>query len=455
MADKTTYTISEICDKLRSLAKGTNDLIVYSFGAGQTPHIYRVKNESSGKIGSEINNLAYLDNIHFFDTANMQDTDLKSYMEKFGFNKQNGDGEFLIMFGSKTGTLIMLSIHNSNLGPALGGLREKQYSSLDSMLTDTLRLSRAMTYKAAVANTHSGGGKATRTPPDNSVRKLANEAFARFLNFVNAKRKERNLNPYVTAEDSNTGCTDFDDMDKVCKFTVCKSLYYGGSGNPSPVTAIGVYHAARAAAEFVFEDKSLKNKVVLISGIGQCGYELAKNYVHSDVAKIICAELSKTRIEWVKQQFHRFGKIDKIEFLVYTRQQIKDQKFLADLANQIDIFSPCALGKSINDDNIKALKGSRLKLICGSENNQLADESKHGQMLHDMEIIYVPDYVANAGGLINCVKEVEGRIFLISETVKEAMNIENTTRAILALSEEKNIPPYKAANRLAEQKFKI
>jgi len=432
------------------MAQKPGDIFILSFRADGIVRSYRIS-EREGK--AETDEFADLRNIIFMDTANKKDTDLLSYMKRFNFNEDNGDGELVIGFGAAAKNLMMIAVHNTNLGPALGGLREKAYHNFDSMLTDALRLSRAMTYKAAMADTKTGGGKAARLIPAREARSAANKEFARVINFINEERKKRSVNPYVTAEDSNTCCQDFDEIGSLSDEVTCKSINAGGSGNPSPITAIGVYHAAKAGAEFAFAGKTLGGKVVLISGIGQCGYELAKNYLAGGVGKVICAELSEERIEWVKRQFGKMGEIDRIEFLFYTKEQLKNQEFLADLANKVDIFSPCALGRSIDSSNISVFKNSRLRLICGSENNQLADEEKHGSILHEMGIVYVPDYVANAGGLINCAKEIHGRMFLISETIKEAMNIENTVRRVLSLSKEKNIPAYLAANQMAQERF--
>lgn len=444
-------TINEVCSFLEGQAQNLDDIFVFSFKTNGTYESNKIFNKGNGLEGTSVE-FPEIKNIVFTDTVNNERTDLLSYMKKANYNEKNGDGELVVAFDGKTKTVSMFAVHNTNLGPALGGLREKNYSNFDSMLTDTLRLAKAMTYKAAIANTGTGGGKATRMVPL-GIRQEANFAFARLLNFINEQRKQRGVKPYITAEDSNTCCKDFDDVDKISDYATCRSLNVGGSGNPSPVTAIGVYHAAKSGAEFAFKDKKLNDKVVLISGVGQCGYELAKNYVVNDVKKIICAEISKERIEWVKNQFGRMRETKKIEFLCYTKSQLKNQEFLGHLANKIDVFSPCTLGRSISDNNIGVLENSRLKLICGSENNQLADEEKHGKMLHDFNILYIPDFVANAGGLINCSKEIAGRTFLLADTIQQTKNIAHSVREIIEISRKEDIPTYLAANRLAEERF--
>ena len=153
------------------------------------------------------------------------------YMKKYLFNVEKGDGEIVVAYDGRTRTMHIIGVHNTNLGPGLGGLREKDYSTFDSMLTDALRLSRSMTYKAAVSGTETGGGKATRTIPK-GIRKEANLSVGRICNFINIKRAERNVQPYVTAEDSNTTNTDMDEIFEICENVACKSLHVGGSGNP-------------------------------------------------------------------------------------------------------------------------------------------------------------------------------------------------------------------------------
>ncbi len=452
MQIKPESTIHEVCNYLENIAEKQDDIFLLSFRADKVITAYQLLNKGKGFDAEEINDFRNLKNIIFTDTAGKERTDIISYMKRFNFNKKNGDGELIMAYDGRTKTPIMIAIHNSNLGPASGGLREKNYSTFDSMVTDTLRLARAMTYKAAVADINTGGGKATRFVPK-GVRKDANLAMARLVNFIAKKREERGVQPYITAEDSNTHCEDFDDMNHITPYAICRSLHLGGSGNPSPVTAIGVYESMKVGAEYVFPDKSLKGKTVLLSGVGQCGFELAKNLVFNEVGKVICAEMNKERINWVKNQFERMEKTDKLEFMVYTKEQLQNQQYLIDLANKIDIFAPCALGRSISDTNINVLKGTRLKLVCGSENNQLADEEKHSKMLHDMGILYIPDFVANAGGIINCVTEIKGRTFLICQTIDKARHIGKTVREIIEMSREKNITTLEAAKRIAEEKF--
>lgn len=445
-------TINEVCTRLKRMAVNQDDIFLMSFMTNGDIYSYRIFNKGDGIDAKEIKDFKDLKNIFFTDTVNQENTNLLAYMKKHNYNSKKGDGELIVAYDGRTKTMNMLGIHNGNLGPPLGGLRQKDYSNYNSMVTDTLRLAKGMTYKGAVADTGTGGGKSTRSVPK-GIRKEANLATARIFNFINEKRKLRGLNIYYVAEDSNTVSKDFDDMDSINKHTTCKSLHFGGTGNPSPVTAIGVYYAAKAAAEYAFPDKSLKNKTILLSGVGQVGFELLKNFVSNGAEKVICAEVSTERIEWVKKQFDRMERENKIEFMVYTKEQLNSQKYLHDLADRIDIFAPCALGRSINDTNIDILKGTRLKMICGAENNQLADEEKHGKMLHDMGILYVPDYVANAGGLINCSEEMLGRMFLIADTIKKAMRVENSVREVIELSKKENIPTYLAANKIAEKKF--
>ena len=322
-------SINDIYVQLQELAKNRDDIFLLSF-KNKKVDAFQIYNKGDGKEGITIEQFGKLKNIIFIDTVNRKKTNLLEYMKNNKFNPVNEDGELIIAYDGRTKTMNMLAVHNTNLGPALGGLREKDYDNFDSMLTDTLRLAKGMTYKAAVAKTGTGGGKSTRTV-QNGRRKEANLSTARIFNFINEKRKKRNRNVYVVAEDSNICCTDLDQIYEIDPDTTCKSLHLGGTGNPSPVTAIGVYHAAKAGAEYAFADKTLKNKTVLLSGIGQVGYELLKNFIFNGVKEVICAEISKDRIDWVKKQFERMQRKAQVKFMGYSKEELRNQKFLHDL----------------------------------------------------------------------------------------------------------------------------
>jgi glutamate dehydrogenase/leucine dehydrogenase len=208
-------TINEVCTKLKEIADYKDDIFLLSFRADGKSEAYKVLNKGDGIEAQKIDDFKELKNIVFTDTVNQEETDIIEYMKKHKYNKKNGDGEMIIAFEGRTKTMNMLALHNSVTGPPLGGLRQKDYSTFDSMLTDTLRLAKGMAYKAAVAQTGTGGGKSTRTVPK-GIRKEANLGTARMLNFVNKMRKKRGVDIYYVAEDSNTVSGDFDEMDDIC-----------------------------------------------------------------------------------------------------------------------------------------------------------------------------------------------------------------------------------------------
>jgi len=217
-------TINQIGTKLKRLAEYSDDIFLLSFQTNGKSYAYKVFNKGNGKEGTEIDNFKDVKNIRFTDTVNQIETNMLDFMKKNNFNEKKGDGELIISYDGKTQTMNMLAIHNGNLGPPLGGLRQKNYSNYHSMVTDTLRLAKGMTYKAAIADTGTGGGKSTRTIPK-GIRKEANLGTARIFNFINKKREERGVNIYYVAEDSNTTSNDFDDMDEIYLYTTCKRYW--------------------------------------------------------------------------------------------------------------------------------------------------------------------------------------------------------------------------------------
>jgi len=323
-----------------------------------------------------------------------------------------------------TGLKAIIAIHNTTLGPALGGTRMWPYATEAEALTDVLRLSRGMTYKAAVAGLNLGGGKAVII---GDSRKDKSEAlmrrFGKFVDSLGGK--------YITAEDVGIGTRDMEYVNMETKHVTGIPPALGGSGDPSPVTAYGVYMGMKASAAERWGNDSLSGKKVVVQGVGNVGSSLV-DHLMKEGAKVTVCDIYEDRIAMVKKKHPGVEVVN------------GDQLFGLDM----DIYAPCALGATINDATLAQLKCS---IICGAANNQLADEVKHGKIVMEKGILYAPDYVVNAGGLINVYSEVAG--FGTDYAMKQAENIFATTAGILSLAKKENMPTYLAANKVAEKRL--
>lgn len=318
------------------------------------------------------------------------------------------------------GLKAIIAVHNTVCGPALGGTRMWNYNSEAEALKDVLRLSRGMTYKNAISGLNLGGGKAVII---GDSRTQKNEAlFRRFGKFVN------NLaGKYITAEDVGISPKD---MIYVAMETKHVAGLPGKSGDPSPVTAYGVYMGMKAAAKAQYGKDSLSGKKVSVQGAGHVGQYLVEHLV-KEGAKVFLSDIHEPTLMQVANKFNtEIVGIDEIYDL------------------DVDIYAPCALGATVNDDTLKRLKCS---IIAGAANNQLAKETIHGQAVMEKGIIYAPDFLINAGGVMNCYGEVVG--LQQSQVMDMAENIYNTTLDIVNISKEKNIPTYQIANQKAEERI--
>ena len=322
-----------------------------------------------------------------------------------------------------TGLKAIIGIHNTVLGPALGGTRMWNYASEQEALTDVLRLSRGMTYKSAVAEINLGGGKAVII---GDPKKIKTEAllrrFGKFINTLGGK--------YITAEDVSMTSKDMEIIHRETDYVTGLPEYMGGSGDPSPVTAMGVWMGMKASAKKVFGSDSLTGKKIIIQGLGKVGTHLI-DYLVKENTQIALFDIDQEKIKSISQKY-------KIQVL--SENEI--------YSTEADIFSPCALGGIINTETIAQLK---VKIICGSANNQLADEAIHGKMLEEKGILYAPDFVVNAGGIINVYYELEG--YNRKRALAHTEKIYDTTTKIFEIAEKEKIPTYLAANRLAEERI--
>ncbi len=328
--------------------------------------------------------------------------------------------QLLFCNDNETGLKAIIAVHNTVLGPALGGTRMWQYNNELEALNDVLRLSRGMTYKNSISGLNLGGGKAVII---GDARKQKSEAlFRRFGKFVESLGGK-----YITAEDVGISPQDMTWVNMETNNVVGLP---GKSGDPSPVTAYGVYMGMKAAAKIQFGSDSLSGKKVSVQGVGHVG-EYLVSHLKDEGAEIYISDIHE---ETLKNVSNKYGA--KVVGL--------DEIYGLD----VDIYAPCALGATVNDDTLKELKCS---IIAGAANNQLKDESIHGEIVREKGMLYVPDFMLNAGGVINCYAEVKG---LSAEWAKgKAEEIYNTSLNLINRSRETNTPTYVIANQMAEERI--
>ena len=338
------------------------------------------------------------------------------YLEKYDYE------QLLFCQDKQSGLKAIIAIHDTTLGPALGGTRMWTYASEEDAIEDALRLSRGMTYKNAAAGLNLGGGK---TVIIGDPRKDKNEemfrAFGRYIQGLNGR--------YITAEDVGTTVEDMDLIHEETDFVTGISPAFGSSGNPSPVTAYGVYRGMKAAAKEAFGTDSLEGKVVAVQGVGNVSYNLCR-HLHEEGAKLIVTDINK---ESVARAVESFGATAVNPDEIY--------------GVECDIYAPCALGAVINDQTINQI---RAKVIAGAANNQLK-ETVHGDQIHEKGIIYGPDYVINAGGVINVADELLG--YNRERALKKVETVYDTIERVIEIAKRDQIPTYKAADRMAEERI--
>jgi leucine dehydrogenase len=314
----------------------------------------------------------------------------------------------------------IIAIHSTVLGPALGGTRFWKYATDEEAIVDALRLARGITYKNAVAGLNLGGGKSVIIGDNKtSDRELIFRAHGRFVESLGGR--------YITAEDVGTSTAD---MDYVHMETDYVSGLAGRSGDPSPVTAHGVFRAIQASAKEHWGSDDVSGRTITIQGCGHVGYYLAKE-LHEAGAKLVVTDIDAERIKRVVTEFG-------------ARAVSTDEIYSV----QADIFAPCALGAIINDKTIPMLK---VEVVAGAANNVLLEE-KHGDALEKKGILYAPDYVANAGGVINVYSELAG--WTSARAFRKADEIYDTVLKVFAIAKSDKVPTYVAADRLAEQRIK-
>lgn len=320
-----------------------------------------------------------------------------------------------------TGYRGIIAIHSTVLGPALGGTRFWDYPDDSAALVDALRLARGMTYKAAVAGLNLGGGKSVILGNNRTTRR---EALFR----AHGRHVESLKGRYITAEDVGTTTGD---MEYIKAETNHVTGLIGKSGDPSPVTAYGVFRGIKACAAHRYGSDSLRGKHVAVQGVGSVGYQLAR-LLHADGARLSCTDIDPERVRRV---------VTELGAAAVGTDEIYDVA--------ADIFAPCALGAVLNDVTIPRL---RVAIVAGAANNQLA-EDRHGDLLEARHITYAPDYVINGGGLINVNAELHG--WAPERARSKAGEIYDTILRVFEIAGEEGIPSYRAADRLAEQRIAL
>ena len=335
-----------------------------------------------------------------------------------------GHEQVVFCHDEPTGLKAIIGIHNTVLGPSLGGTRMWNYATEEEAAIDVLRLSRGMTYKAAISGLNLGGGKAVII---GDPAKLKNEAFLRrFGKFVDSLGGK-----YITAEDMNMKTSDMEYIGMETDHVTGLPVEMGGSGDPSPVTAYGVYVGMKAAAKKAYGTDSLKGKKISVQGVGQVGMYLVDHLV-KEGAELYITDINHRKLAEISKK---------------TGAKVVELDQIYDL--DVDIYAPCAMGATINDETLRRLK---CQVIAGAANNQLKDENRHGHMLLDRSIIYAPDFVINAGGIINISSELRGT-YNKDQAYSWTEKIFDTCTNILNKAEDDKIPTQEAAMLLAEKRI--
>ncbi len=333
-----------------------------------------------------------------------------------------GHEQLVFCRNDDVGLRAIIAVHSTALGPALGGCRLYNYANEADAIRDVLRLSRGMTYKAAVAGLDLGGGKAVIIGDPTIKSEELFRAFGRFVESLGGR--------YITAEDMNTTVEDMNNIRRETQFVTGAATYTGGSGDPSPVTAWGVYHGIRACLEVVYGTPDVSGRTIAIQGLGAVGLHLAK-FLHDGGARLLFSDISERKLESAVAKFG--GEI------------IDGDDFYS---TECDVLAPCAIGGIINASTIPRI---RAPIIAGAANNQLDDEERDGALLEQAGIVYAPDYVINAGGLINVAAELDG--LPPEKAMHDAANIFDTVKRIINLSRAGNITTTAASNQVAEERI--
>ncbi|WP_053725911.1 Leu/Phe/Val dehydrogenase [Streptomyces sp. WM6378] len=338
---------------------------------------------------------------------------------------QGGHEQVVLCQDRATGLRAVIAIHSTALGPALGGTRFYPYATEAEAVADALNLSRGMSYKNAMAGLDHGGGKAVIIgDPETIKTEELLLAYGRFVASLGGR--------YVTACDVGTYVADMDVVARTCQWTTGRSPENGGAGDSSVLTAFGVFQGMRASAQHLWGDPTLRGRKVGVAGVGKVGRHLV-GHLLSDGAEVVITDVREESVRTITDLHPEVAVAADTEALIRTEG--------------LDIYAPCALGGALNDTSVPVLTA---KVVCGAANNQLAHPGVEKD-LADRAILYAPDYVVNAGGVIQVADELHG--FDFDRCKAKASKIFDTTLAIFARAKEDGIPPAAAADRIAEQRM--
>ncbi|CAL9299338.1 Valine dehydrogenase [Streptomyces sp. SudanB25_2051] len=340
-------------------------------------------------------------------------------------SEQGGHEQVVLCQDRASGLKAVIAIHSTALGPALGGTRFYPYASEEEAVLDALNLSRGMSYKNALAGLEHGGGKAVIIgDPELIKTEELLLAYGRMVASLGGR--------YVTACDVGTYVADMDVVARECRWTTGRSPENGGAGDSSVLTAFGVFQGMRASAQHVWGDPTLRGRTVGVAGVGKVGHYLVEHLLQ-DGADVVITDVREESVRRITDKFPQVRVAADTDALIRTEG--------------LDVYAPCALGGALNDDTVPVLTA---RIVCGAANNQLA----HPGVEKDLEergILYAPDYVVNAGGVIQVADELHG--FDFDRCKVKATKIFDTTSAIFARAKEDGIPPAAAADRIAEQRM--
>jgi valine dehydrogenase (NAD+) len=339
---------------------------------------------------------------------------------------QGGHEQVVLCQDRATGLRAVIAIHSTALGPALGGTRFYPYPNEAAAVADALNLARGMSYKNAMAGLGHGGGKAVIIgDPERDKTEELLLAYGRCVASLGGR--------YVTACDVGTYVADMDVVARECRWTTGRSPENGGAGDSSVLTAFGVYQGMRASAQHLWGDPSLRGRRVGIAGVGKVGHHLV-GHLRQEGAEVVVTDVREDAVRRILDRYP-----EGVSAVAGTDTLIR--------VEGLDIYAPCALGGALNDTSVPVLTAS---VVCGAANNQLAHPGVEKD-LSDRGILYAPDYVVNAGGVIQVADELHG--FDFERCRAKAAKIYDTTLAIFARAKEEGVPPAAAADRTAEQRM--
>ena len=345
-------------------------------------------------------------------------------MDIFELMKRDGHEQIIFNFDKETGMRAIIAIHDSTLGQTFGGVRMVNYGSMEDALRDAMRLSKAMTYKCAAAEEDKGGGKAVIWgDPKKDKNEAFLRAFGRFIEMLNGR--------FVTGADLNITAMDGSIMGRESRYILAKPREEGSSGSTGPITAFGIYLGLKACAKFFWGNENLQGKKIAVQGLGAVGEPLL-GYLKKGGLEVMATDMNEETLQRLQPQ--------------YGFKRVKPE---AICEVECDIFCPCAIGSILNDQTIPKLK---CKIVAGSANNQLEDEERHSRMLHERGILYAPDYIINAGGVIQVIDEIQG---YNPERVKmKTERVYGRLLHIFEMAKKEGILPLEAANRYAESRIR-